>query len=139
MTKLKKIFENIIDERLEDPSDVKDDVLRSLLKLVGDGDGDEELTLDDIKHLLMIFAPERYLEREIDVKGRDFELIPFGSGRRMCPGIPLAYRMIHLMLGTLLDSFNWENGKGTKDINMAEKFGITLQKVEPLQAIPLPR
>uniref|UniRef100_A0A803MS72 Cytochrome P450 76AD1-like protein n=1 Tax=Chenopodium quinoa TaxID=63459 RepID=A0A803MS72_CHEQI len=52
LTKLKKIFENIIDERLEDPSDVKDDVLSSLLKLVGDGD--EELTLDDVKHLLMV-------------------------------------------------------------------------------------
>ncbi|CAD6202906.1 unnamed protein product [Miscanthus lutarioriparius] len=51
------------------------------------------------------FVPERFLEKEIDFRGRDFELVPFGSGRRICPGLPLAARMVHLMLSTLLHRF----------------------------------
>ena len=88
-----------------------------------------------------IFVPKRFLEREIDIKGRNFELIPFGSGRRICPGMPLAQRMLHLMLTTLFKSFNWKYiyENGAKEINMEEKFGITLQKLEPLQAIPVPK
>ncbi|XP_074270528.1 cytochrome P450 76AD1-like [Silene latifolia] len=87
------------------------------------------------------FSPERFLESEIDMKGRDFELIPFGSGRRICPGMPLAYRMVHLMLATLLYSFNWKhaNGLNPQDIDVDEKFGLTLQKIHPLLAIPLIR
>ncbi|XP_057549122.1 cytochrome P450 76AD1-like [Amaranthus tricolor] len=88
------------------------------------------------------FSPERFLEREINVNGRDFELIPFGAGRRICPGMPLAYRMVHLMLASLLHSFNWKFGDGIsledKDM-LEEKFGITLQKAQSLQSIPFPR
>ncbi|XP_057250330.1 cytochrome P450 76AD1 isoform X2 [Beta vulgaris subsp. vulgaris] len=89
----------------------------------------------------LMFSPERFIGRDTDVKGRDFELIPFGAGRRICPGIPLAYRMLHLMLATLLHSFNWKyhDGENSKDIDVEEKFGITLQKAQPLQAIPLAR
>ncbi|XP_074270533.1 cytochrome P450 76AD1-like [Silene latifolia] len=89
----------------------------------------------------LLFWPERFLESEVDMKGRDFELIPFGSGRRMCPGMPLAYRMVHLMLATLLYSFNWKHGNGLnpEDIDVEEKFGLTLQKIQPLLAIPLSR
>ncbi|XP_038725127.1 cytochrome P450 CYP82D47-like [Tripterygium wilfordii] len=54
------------------------------------------------------FEPERFLtgNKNIDVKGRDYELIPFGSGRRICPGISLALRILHLTLSTLLHSFD---------------------------------
>ncbi|XVE64955.1 hypothetical protein DITRI_Ditri07aG0143000 [Diplodiscus trichospermus] len=85
------------------------------------------------------FMPERFLGSEIDVKGRDFELIPFGAGRRMCPGLPLANRMLHLMFGSLIHSFDWklEGGMSPKDINMEEKFGLSLQMAEPLRAIPI--
>ncbi|XP_042493502.1 geraniol 8-hydroxylase-like [Macadamia integrifolia] len=86
------------------------------------------------------FVPERFLESsEIDVRGRDFELIPFGAGRRICPGMPLALSMVHLMLASLLHSFDWkiEGGIGPNDMDMADKFGITLQKALPLRAIPL--
>ncbi|GKU95412.1 hypothetical protein SLEP1_g8776 [Rubroshorea leprosula] len=84
------------------------------------------------------FMPERFLESEIDVKGRDFELIPFGGGRRICPGLPLAMRMLHLMLGSLINCFDWklEDGVTPENMDMDEKFGITLQKAEPLRAIP---
>ena len=87
------------------------------------------------------FTPESFLGSEIDMKGRNFEFIPFGAGRRICPGMPLAYRMMHLMLATLLHRFNWklDNELNPKDIDMEEKFGITLQKAQPLQVIPILR
>lgn len=49
-----------------------------------------------------VFIPERILDKEIDFKGRDFEFIPFGAERRMCEGISLAFRMVHLMLAHCL-------------------------------------
>jgi cytochrome P450 len=91
-----------------------------------------------------MFVPERFLDncggdgREIDFRGKDFELIPFGAGRRICPGLPLAYRMVHLMLATLVGNFGWhlEGGVKLEDLNMEEKFGLTLQKAIPLKAVP---
>ena len=86
------------------------------------------------------FMPERFLELEIDVKGRNFELIPFGGGRRICPGLLLAIRMLHLMLGSLIQAFDWklEDGVKPEDLNMEDKFGITLQRAHPLRAVPIP-
>lgn len=88
-----------------------------------------------------VFLPERFLNSEIDVKGRDFELLPFGAGRRICPGLTLAYRMLNLMLATLVNNYDWklEDGMNPENLDMDEKFGITLQKVNPLRAIPIPR
>lgn len=88
-----------------------------------------------------VFSPERFLESNIDYKGRDFELLPFGAGRRICPGLTLAYRMLNLMMANFLHSYDWklEDGMHPKDLDMDEKFGITLQKVKPLQVIPVPR
>ncbi|KAL5984411.1 hypothetical protein ACLOJK_018515 [Asimina triloba] len=84
------------------------------------------------------FTPERFLGSDIDFKGQDFELLPFGSGRRICPGLPLAYRMLHLMLASLLHSFVWRlpNGMEPGDMDMSSKFGVTLQLATPLHAIP---
>ncbi|KAA8521950.1 hypothetical protein F0562_012736 [Nyssa sinensis] len=86
-----------------------------------------------------LFMPERFLGSHVDVRGRDFELIPFGAGRRICPGLPLAVRMVHLMLGSLINSFNWklEDGIGPEDMNMEDKFGLTLEKALPLRAVPI--
>jgi len=86
------------------------------------------------------FEPERFLGKEIDVKGRDFELIPFGAGRRMCPGMPMAMRMLHLMLGSLIHRFHWrlEDGITPENMDMEEKVAFTLQKAQALRAIPIP-
>lgn len=81
------------------------------------------------------FEPERFLGSEIDVKGRSFELIPFGGGRRICPGIPLAMRVMHLILGSLISFFDWKVEDGF-EVNMEDKFGITLEMARPLRAIP---
>lgn len=85
------------------------------------------------------FKPERFLGSEIDVKGRNFELIPFGAGRRVCPGLPLAMRMLYLMLGTLIHSFDWklEDGVTPENMNMDDKFGITLEMAQSLRAVPV--
>ncbi|KAH7852690.1 hypothetical protein Vadar_027939 [Vaccinium darrowii] len=84
------------------------------------------------------FMPERFLESEVDVRGQDFELIPFGAGRRICPGLPLAIRMVPVVLGSLINSFDWklEGGIAPEELDMEDKFGITLQKAQPLRAIP---
>ena len=86
------------------------------------------------------FTPERFIESSIDVGGGHFELTPFGGGRRICPGLPLAMRMLHLMLGSLLHSFDWKlgDGVGPDDLNMEDRFGLTLQMAQPLKAIPRP-
>nr|AKH41022.1 cytochrome P450 CYP76AA22 [Thuja plicata] len=90
------------------------------------------------------FVPERFLEgenRKIDYKGQNFELIPFGSGRRICPGLPLASRMINFVLASLLHSFEWvlPDGMSCEQMDMADEFGLTLKKAVELKAIPMPR
>jgi cytochrome P450 len=86
-----------------------------------------------------LFMPERFLGSKIDVRGRNFELIPFGGGRRICPGLTLVIRVLHSMLGSLINTFDWklEDGVKCEDMNMEEKFGITLQRAHPLRAIPI--
>lgn len=85
------------------------------------------------------FVPERFLESRIDARGQHFELIPFGSGRRMCPGQSLAHRMVHLMVAALICNFEWklEEGMKPEDIDMNEKFGLAVQKAVPLKAVPI--
>ncbi|GLJ32229.1 hypothetical protein SUGI_0648750 [Cryptomeria japonica] len=90
------------------------------------------------------FVPQRFLEGEnsrIDYRGQNFELIPFGSGRRICPGLPLASRMINFVLASLLHSFEWKLPDETcfEQMDMAEEFGVTLKKGVELKAIPVPR
>ncbi|PHT34875.1 Geraniol 8-hydroxylase [Capsicum baccatum] len=88
----------------------------------------------------LVFKPERFWSSDMDMRGQDFNLIPFGAGRRMCPGYPLALRMIPTILGSLLNSFNWklETDIESKYLDMEEKFGLTLAKAHPLRAILSP-
>ncbi|XP_058106312.1 cytochrome P450 76T24-like [Magnolia sinica] len=85
------------------------------------------------------FTHGRFLGSEVDFKGRDFELIPFGAGRRICPGMPLAKRMLHLMLASLLHSFAWKfrDGMTPQEMDMSNKVGFTLLKTVPLCAVPV--
>ncbi|ESQ43980.1 hypothetical protein EUTSA_v10005888mg [Eutrema salsugineum] len=83
------------------------------------------------------FEPERFLGRDIESIGKDFEMLPFGAGRRMCPGISLALRIVPHMLASLIYSFQWtlENEKSypvPADLDMNETFGLTLHKTKPL-------
>uniref|UniRef100_A0A1J3J953 Cytochrome P450 76C4 n=1 Tax=Noccaea caerulescens TaxID=107243 RepID=A0A1J3J953_NOCCA len=85
------------------------------------------------------FEPERFMGKDIDVKGKDYELLPFGAGRRICPGLPLAMKTVPLMLASLLYSFDWKlpNGAVSEDLDMDESFGITLRKANSLHAVPV--
>jgi len=90
------------------------------------------------------FVPERFIDTKmsvVDYRGQHFELLPFGAGRRMCVGLPLASRMIHLVLTSLIHSFDWipPEGMTTEQVDMTEKFGLTMAKAVPLEAIPRPR
>ncbi|KAK9147942.1 hypothetical protein Scep_006699 [Stephania cephalantha] len=87
------------------------------------------------------FRPERFLapSSEWDYNGKDFRYIPFGSGRRICVGIPMAERMIPYLLGTLLHSFEWELPEGVIEVDLSDCFGLELKKKVALVAIPKPR
>ncbi|CAI9292224.1 unnamed protein product [Lactuca saligna] len=84
-----------------------------------------------------MFIPERFLDTKIDYRGQDFELIPFGAGRRICPGLNLANRTLPIILGSLIHKFDWKVVGRPKDIDMEETFAITLQKAIPLMAFPI--
>ncbi|KAK7246956.1 hypothetical protein RIF29_41829 [Crotalaria pallida] len=86
-----------------------------------------------------LFEPERFLECDIDFKGKGgFELIPFGAGRRICPGLPLASRFMHFILASLLHHFDWklpDDDLNQQDMNMDHKFEFTLRKAKSLCVI----
>lgn len=84
-----------------------------------------------------LFMPERFLESDVDFKGKHFELIR--GGRRICPGMPLANRMVHPMLASLVHNFDWEveDEGGGKGIAVDDKFGLAVQKAKPLRALPI--
>ncbi|KAD5507876.1 hypothetical protein E3N88_15579 [Mikania micrantha] len=88
------------------------------------------------------FRPTRFLlggeKPNVDVRGNDFEVIPFGAGRRICVGITLGLRMVQLLVATLVQSFDWELAKEIEPdkLNMDEAYGLTLQRAEPLMVHP---
>ncbi|XP_073047837.1 labd-13Z-ene-9,15,16-triol synthase, chloroplastic-like [Primulina eburnea] len=86
------------------------------------------------------FKPDRFLNNsgKFDFNGNNFHFLPFGSGRRVCPGILLAERMVMHFLATLFHLFDWKLPEGEK-LDLSEKFGIVMRKRTPLLAIPSPR
>lgn len=87
------------------------------------------------------FRPERFLEEDVDMKGHDYRLLPFGAGRRVCPGAQLAINLVTSMLGHLLHHFTWSPPPGVspKDIDLTENPGTVTYMKNPIQAIPTPR
>jgi len=91
------------------------------------------------------FKPTRFLpggsHESVDVKGGDYELIPFGAGRRICAGLSWGLRMVTLMTAMLVHAFDWElvDGMTPEKLDMEEAYGLTLQRAVPLMVRPVPR
>lgn len=75
-----------------------------------------------------VFWPERFIDSSIDYKGQDFQFVPFGVGRRGCPGMNSATRVIELVLANLLYHFDWElhDGRGGQSVDMTEQPGLAV-------------
>lgn len=81
------------------------------------------------------FWPERFLENGRGYKpGPHYDFIPFGGGRRICPGANLALSMIELALANLLHCFDWvlPNGMSPEELDIEECFGLSVRKKNPL-------
>ncbi|KAI7733770.1 hypothetical protein M8C21_015233 [Ambrosia artemisiifolia] len=80
------------------------------------------------------FEPERFMgSSNVDYKGVDFEWIPFGSGRRGCPGLLLGATTVELALSNIVYSFDWEMPEGTNDIDFVKTEGTVMHKKNALQ------
>ncbi|PHT87337.1 Cytochrome 71A2 [Capsicum annuum] len=86
------------------------------------------------------FQPERFLDSSVDYKGLDFGLIPFGAGRRGCPGITFAKVMNELALARMLFHFEFSLPNGTipEDLDVDEALGITVRRKFPLLVVASP-
>ncbi|KAL2933469.1 Cytochrome P450 71A4 [Bienertia sinuspersici] len=87
-----------------------------------------------------IFYPERLMQSTIDFKGMNFELIPFGGGRRFCPGISFAMANNELVLANLMHKFNsiLPDGVNSETLDMSESIGLTIHRKTPLLALATP-
>ncbi|KAI4983598.1 hypothetical protein ZWY2020_025464 [Hordeum vulgare] len=91
------------------------------------------------------FMPERFQEQGDmdgrDFKGTDFEFVPFGAGRRMCPGMSFGLVHIELALAALMFHFDWElpEGMAPEEMDMTEAGGVTTRRRSDLLVICIPR
>ncbi|CAN1283053.1 Licodione synthase [Linum perenne] len=94
----------------------------------------------------MEFRPERFLDNQVDMKGQHYELLPFGSGRRICAGMALALQELPAALAAVIQCFDFEvvgSGgeivKGEKPVDMSERPGLTVPKATDLVCVPTAR
>jgi len=87
------------------------------------------------------FRPERFKGSDIDVKDQDFRFLPFGGGRRGCPGFAFGLTTVETSLAKLLYHFNWALPPGVKEHNveLSEIFGLATRKKTPLVLVPTVR
>ncbi|KAF3528356.1 hypothetical protein DY000_02039048 [Brassica cretica] len=86
------------------------------------------------------FKPDRHLDQPLDFSGQDFKFIPFGSGRRLCPGIGFAMALIEVTLANLVNRFNWKVEirplRDDDQYYLAEATGIEVCRKFPLFVFP---
>ncbi|VVB04117.1 unnamed protein product [Arabis nemorensis] len=86
-----------------------------------------------------MFLPERFIDNNIDAKGQHFELLPFGSGRRICPAMYMGTTMVEFGLANMLYHFDWKlpEGMAVEDIDMEESPGLNVSKKNELLLVPV--
>ncbi|XP_030447097.1 cytochrome P450 CYP82D47-like [Syzygium oleosum] len=86
------------------------------------------------------FRPERFLgsHKDVDVRDSNFALLPFGGGRRICPGITFGLEMVHFLLARFLHAFEISTVDDSP-VDMSEIFGLTNLKATPLEVLLRPR
>ncbi|KAG1354503.1 putative Cytochrome P450 84A1 [Cocos nucifera] len=77
----------------------------------------------------------------VDFRGNNFELLPFGSGRRSCPGLQLGMYALELAMAQLMHCFDWSLPDGMKpsELDMGDSFGLQAPRAFRLVAVPTPR
>ncbi|KAI3507193.1 hypothetical protein L1887_22048 [Cichorium endivia] len=87
-----------------------------------------------IWHDPLSFKPERFMGSKLSDKGKDYEYLPFGAGKRMCPGEAMASKTILLVVASLILNYDWfsVNNINPEDIDMEEDIDVVLHKKEPL-------
>ncbi|XP_071926449.1 tryptamine 5-hydroxylase-like [Coffea arabica] len=86
------------------------------------------------------YNPERFVGKDIiDFKGQDFRFLPFGGGRRGCPGFSFGLASVEISLARLLYHFDWAlpQGVGADDVDLTEIFGLATRKRSALKLVPL--
>jgi cytochrome P450 len=87
------------------------------------------------------FIPERFLPShgghdDVDVRGNDLRLAPFGAGRRVCPGRALGLATVQLWVAQLLHNFEWT---AAAPVNVTEVLKLSSEMVSPLQSVAVRR
>jgi 26-hydroxylase len=84
------------------------------------------------------FFPERFIDSSLDVRGHDFQLIPFGSGRRGCPGIQLGLTTVKFVVAQLMHCFDWNLPEQMlpDEVDMSERFGLAVSRKKHMLARP---
>ncbi|KAK2644585.1 hypothetical protein Ddye_019780 [Dipteronia dyeriana] len=120
----------------------------------------EETVCENLKYLRMVFKETLRLhpplvlsiphlsQKHIKIGGydvypntriQDFDLLPFGSGRRVCPGMTIETATFEFVLGNLLYHFDWKlpDGMHIEDLSMEEELGLIVNKKIPLCLVPV--
>ncbi|PKA47966.1 Premnaspirodiene oxygenase [Apostasia shenzhenica] len=141
---INKTLDQIIEERkaladwskkmAADMDDEVEDFLDVLLTLRDEGQF--EFPIGEPREILA----ERFDSVTLDFKGVDFEFLPFGAGRRMCPGMNFGLADMELLLAQLFHCFDWElpDGMKSEDLDMTELFGVTAWRKDDLCLIAKP-
>lgn len=79
------------------------------------------------------FKPERFEDSSVDFTGSHYEFLPFGAGRRMCPGISYGLPVLQMALVQLCYHFDWSLPEGVTEVDMTEGGGLGLHRKSPLR------
>ncbi|XP_062209089.1 cytochrome P450 78A9-like [Phragmites australis] len=97
----------------------------------------------DVWNTPLEFQPERFLPggkgQDASVLGADGRLVPFGSGRRSCPGKSLAMTTVTTWMATLLHEFEWLPASDTGAVDLSEVLRLSCEMAVPLEVRVRPR